>query len=211
MKTSSRKWYVLCVEPGKENKVRAELLKKAKILGLYPHIYKTAIVPVLREVEARAKDGKPVMVEKIKYDGYIFLNMEWCDEVRDLVDKAKYTFGLLPHRPNEPKLPPNKQPSKAQIQEFERWVNWEPTGLDSTEAARLLLEQQSVFKKKVPPPAKYSTGELVRIVDKNSAFAKLEGKIVVGDDDSLNIYVTILGKEMPVTVEPWQIERVVSK
>lgn len=204
---TSKKWYVLCVESGKEQKVRANLLRQAKIAGIHPTLYKTAMVPVLREQVPRAGDGKLVMTMSIKYEGYIFLNMTWCDATKHLVESVRDTFGLLPHRPMKPMMPPNKEPSKAQLAEWDRWVNWCPQGLETSEAAGLLLEQQATFKKRLPPPPKFTHGDRVRVIDKTSAYNKMEGPLDVADDDSLTVILQVIGIPVAVKVEPWQIQK----
>jgi transcription antitermination factor NusG len=203
---STRKWYVLCVEAGKEQKVVADLLKRAKIADLWPVLFKKAIAPVLRELTPREGDGKLVMRSSIKYEGYIFLNMTFCEGTLDIIRATRYQFGLLPHRPEKPNMPPNKMPSEAQLAEWERWVSWKPMGLASAEAAAMLLEQQATFKKRMPAPPKFRPGDVVEIIDRSSPFFKMTGPLYITADNVLGAVMKVLGVEMKVEFETWQMK-----
>ena len=201
-----RKWFVLCCESGKEQRVRADLLRAAKIADLFPHYYKTCLVPVTRELVPREGDGKLVMVRAVKYEGYVFLNMVYCALTAGLVRECRHQFGLLPHRPMRPSMPPNKAPSANQQAEYDRWLNWRPVGLESREAASMLLEEQATFKKKLPPPPKFAAGDLVAIIDRSSPFFKMTGPVSVGADGGLSVTMSILGTPLTVAFETWQIK-----
>ena len=200
-----KKWYVLCVDSGKEHKVRAALLKQAKIDDLHPRLYKNAMVPVLREQVPRAGDGKLVMRTTIKYEGYIFLNMAFCPQTVDLVRGVRDAFGLLPPRPEKPQMPPNKLPSEKQLAEFVRWAYWEPVGLESAEAAALVLEQQKMYKRKLPAAPKFAAGDAVAVVNRLSPWFKTTGKVADAADAGVLVVVQMLGKDLVVTFQPHEL------
>jgi len=201
-----RKWYVLCCESGKEQRVRADLLRAAKVADLFPHYYKACLVPVTREEVPREGDGKLIMVRSVKYEGYVFLNMVYCPLTAGLVRECRHQFGLLPHRPMRPSMPPNKAASANQQAEFDRWVKWQPVGLESREAASMLLEEQATFKKKLPPPPKFAAGDQVAIIDRSSPFFKMTGPVSVGADGRLSVTMSILGTPLTVAFETWQMK-----
>lgn len=205
-KPTARKWYVLCVESGKEFRVRKDLHRRARVHDLMPALFKSAMVPTVSNVEPRPVDGKPIVVTSVKYEGYMFVNMIWCDQTADLIRDTKFSFGLLPHRPMKPLLPKNKAPSAAQQAEWDRWVNWVPQGLDTEESARLILEEQAAFKTKAPSVPKFDVGQRVMVTDANSAFKNFEGPVTtVISETRVVVQMTVLGHPVPREFEAWQI------
>ncbi len=205
------KWYVLMVESGKETKVRSGLLRAAKIADLHPRLFKGAMVPALRETVPRKGDGKPIMVRRVKFEGYLFVQMVYCPETADLIREHKYQFGLLPVRPEKPAMPKTKEPSAAQQDEYDRWLAWKPTALDTREAAYLLLEQIRVEKIKPPATPKFRAGDEVRVIDRQSCWFNLTGLVAVAADNALTVEVPFMGTVQRVGVEAWQIESVTNK
>lgn len=68
-----RNWYVLHTYSGYENKVRADLERKVKSLGMEDEIFRLE-VPMEKVVEV-GKDGKEKLVERKKYPGYVMIEM----------------------------------------------------------------------------------------------------------------------------------------
>lgn len=197
----------MCVESGKETRVRANLRREAAVADIPSSVFHSVLVPAVRELTP-TEYGRLIMKSHVKYEGYLFVNMLWCEQTADLVAKTKYAFGLLPHRPAKPKMPPNKQPSPAQQAEWDRWVNWCPTGLETAESAALLLDQQAQDKKKVPSLPTLRAGEIVEVIDRTSPFAKMRGPVSVGDDDTFTVTLTVLGHPVERDFQRHQIKPV---
>ncbi|MEW6545934.1 MAG: transcription termination/antitermination protein NusG [Bacillota bacterium] len=74
---SEKRWYVVHTYSGYENKVKANLEKRVKSMGMEDRIFRV-VVPTEDEVEI--KDGKRKITKKKIYPGYVLVEMIMSDE-----------------------------------------------------------------------------------------------------------------------------------
>lgn len=73
-----KKWYVVRVQSGKEEKVKSNLEKRVALLGLQDQI-SNILVPT--ELVSEIKKGAKKIVERKLYPGYVMVEMELTEEI----------------------------------------------------------------------------------------------------------------------------------
>ena len=182
----SKQWYVLRVASNKEGQVRQALERKVKIEGLEETIGRI-LVPLDRRVRPRTKPSEKKFVERKLYPGYVFVEME-LEEDGTIGEKPwfliKETTGVGDFIGSSGKpVPMSSSDVDKMLMQVDR----------PEEGATLTVE----FKK----------GEPVKI--KEGAFENFEGAVdeVLAEKGLIRVIVTIFGRDTPVELEYWQVEK----
>jgi len=182
----AKQWYVLRVASNKEDQVREALERKVRIEGLEDKIGRI-LVPKDRRPRPRTKPGSKKYVERKLYPGYVFIEME-LEEDGSIGEKAwfliKETTGVGDFVGASGKPVPM---SPADVDKMLMQVERPEDG------STLAVE----FKK----------GDQVKI--REGAFEGFEGTVdeVLADKGLVRVIVTIFGRDTPVELEYWQIEK----
>jgi transcription termination/antitermination protein NusG len=173
-----KRWYVLHVLTGQEEKVKANILSRLELSGLKDQISQV-LIPT--EVVSEVKSGKKRISERKFFPGYVLVEMELTDESWYLIKNASGVTGFISSGDK-------------------------PTPLLKEEVDNIL--KQSEEKKERPmPKVTFNQGENVRIKEGpftnfNGIIEELNparGK--------LKVSVMIFGRSTPVELEYWQVER----
>ncbi len=174
-----KEWYIIHTYSSHEQKVKLNLEKKIKSLGMEDKI--SRIVIPTEEVTERKK-GKKVVLKKKLLPGYILIEMDMSDETWYAV---RYTPGILGFIGGEKKkLVPLTKEEVANILE-------RPSEIAPVQRPKILFEQN----------------ETIRIID--GPFKNFIGTVGDVDIKhlKLKIMIDILGRSTPVELEFHQVER----
>ena len=173
------KWYVLHTQTGVEAKVKASLESRAETAGMRTMIHQV-LIPTERVSEV--KEGKKRIMERKFFPGYILVQMELTDDSWYLVKNTPGISGFVGSGKNPIPLP--------------------------DEEVSQILRQQDEKTSKPKPKVEFMSGENVRV--KEGAFANFNGVIeeVNPNRGKLKVMVTIFGRQTPVELEYWQVEKI---
>ena len=176
---TAAKWYVLHTQTGVEAKVKASLESRAETAGMRSVIHQI-LIPTERVSEV--KEGKKRIMERKFFPGYILVRMELTDDSWYLVKNTPGISGFVGSGKN-----PIPLPEEEVVQ---------------------ILRQQDEKTTKPKPKVEFTAGESVRV--KEGAFANFNGTIeeVNPNRGKLRVMVTIFGRQTPVELEYWQVERI---
>jgi transcriptional antiterminator NusG len=172
------RWYVVRTFSGHENKVKnlleAELSDNEKIKGKVQEI----LVPTEKVFEV--KDGKKKSKTKNFFPGYILVQAELDDQVKEFILNTPSVMGFLGTRNN---------PSPLQPEEVKRIVG----RIAQDESGERL---ETVFR----------NGDLVKIVD--GPFNNFTGTVQEVNEEKMKIkvMVSIFGRKTPVEIDFAQAE-----
>jgi transcription termination/antitermination protein NusG len=177
-------WFVLHTLSGQELKVKESIEKRLKPEEMADYI-REVLVPMEKVAEVRG--GKKTVTTRKLHPGYVYIDIALLDENRRLLEKPWYFIRETPvligfvggDRPVEVK-PDEIQVIKDQIAESE-----------DTEK----------------PKVNFEIGETVKITD--GPFLNFGGLIEEIDPErgKLKVTVNIFGRNTPVELEYWQVEK----
>lgn len=177
-------WFVIHTLAGQEQKVKDSLEKRVKTEEMSEFIHEV-LVPMERVAEVR--NGKKTVTTRKLYPGYVFVDMVLLDEANRIVEKPWYfvreTQGIIGFVGGE-------RPS--------------PTPNDDIEAIKAQISESQDTEK---PKVAFAVGETVKIND--GPFLNFSGVIEEIDPDKgkLKVTVNIFGRNTPVELEYWQVEK----
>lgn len=176
---TAAKWYVLHTQTGVETKVKSSLESRAEIAALR-HLIHQILIPT--EKVSEVKSGKKRISERKFFPGYILVQMELTDESWYLVKNTPGISGFVGSGKN-------------------------PIPLSEDEVNQILRQQEEKTAKP-KPKVEFSSGESVRV--KEGAFTNFNGVIeeVNPNRGKLKVMVTIFGRQTPVELEYWQVEKI---
>jgi len=177
-------WFVIHTLSGQEQKVKESIEKrlKAEEMGDYIH---EVLVPMEKVAEVR--NGKKTVTTRKLYPGYVFVNMALLDENQRIVEQPWYfireTQGIIGFVGGDRPIPtPESEIDliKAQI-------------ADTEDRER--------------PKVHFDVGETVKIND--GPFLNFSGVIeeIEPERGKLKVTVNIFGRNTPVELEYWQVEK----
>ncbi len=186
MPTAPRdQWYVVHVLSGFEKKVQENIHKRIKSEEMGEYIYEV-LIPTERVQEI--KRGKKSETSRKFFPGYIIINMNLLDEENKPVEKTWYfireTNGVLGFAGN--KTHPSPMPKKE---------------VDA------LLAQIKEREEHIKPKIEFEVGDKVKVAD--GPFQNQNGIVEEIDPErgKLRVSVSIFGREAPVELEYWQVEK----
>lgn len=178
------KWFVLHTLSGQEQKVKESIEKRIKAEEMTDYI-REVLVPMEKVAEVRS--GKKTVTTRKLYPGYVFIDMVLLDENNRIIEKPWYfirdTQGIIGFvggdRPT-PTSPEEIASIKSQIS-------------DSEDTER--------------PKVQFDVGETIKIND--GPFLNFSGVIEEVDPEKgkLKVTVNIFGRNTPVELEYWQVEK----
>ena len=174
----TKRWYIIHTQTGQELKVKASLEGKIH-QGLLGGQISQVLVPTERVAEVRG--GKKRISERKFFPGYILVEMEMTDDSWHLVRTTHGVTGFI-------------------------GAGRRPVSLSETEVAEI-LRQTEERKDKPTPRVTFQKGEGVRVIE--GPFTNFSGVIeeVNTARGKLKVLVSIFGRQTPVELEFWQVER----
>ncbi len=175
----SMRWYVIHTLTGKEGKVADAISRQAEARNI-GHLIRRVLIPT--ETEIRSSGGRRREVRRKLYPGYVFVEMDLTEEMRNLIQRVSGVTHFLG--------------TGAQ--------GAGPVPLRREEAERIL---RTIGEESAKPKAVWEPGQAVRISE--GPFAEFSGKIVEvnPERETVKVQVALFGRETPVEVEFTQIER----
>lgn len=179
MTQETSKWYVLHTQTGVEMKVKASLESRAELAGMRNMIHQI-LIPT--EKVSEVKEGKKRIMERKFFPGYIMIQMDLTDDSWYLVKNTPGISGFVGSGKNPIPL--------------------------SEDEVNSILRQQDDKASKPKPKVEFTSGESVRV--KEGAFANFNGLIeeINPNRGKLKVMVTIFGRQTPVELEYWQVEKI---
>jgi transcriptional antiterminator NusG len=180
-----KQWFVVHVLSGQEQKVHDSVVKRIKTEEMGEYIYEI-VLPTERVSEV--KRGKKTETTRKFYPGYLIINMWLIDENKQLVDRSWYfikdTPGVLGFAGTKDK----------------------PIPMPQKEVEAMLAQVRSTDEK-ARPKVEFTVGEVVKVSD--GPFQNQTGVVEEIDPErgKLRVSVSIFGRETPVDLEYWQVER----
>jgi len=176
--SAPKQWYIIHTQTGQELKVKGSLESKVQ-QGLSAGRIGQVLVPTERVAEVRA--GKKRISERKFFPGYILIEMEMTDESWHLVRTTPGVTGFI-------------------------GAGRKPVSLSDQEVAEI-LRQTEERKDKPTPRVTFQKGEGVRVIE--GPFTNFSGVIeeVNTARGKLKVLVSIFGRQTPVELEFWQVER----
>lgn len=180
-----KRWYVIHVFSGLEDRVVRSLMEHIEIKGL-GHRFGEIIVPKEEVVEMRG--GQKHKSQRKFFPGYVLVQMEMDDETWHLVRHVPRVLGFLGGK------------GKGKV-ELER-----PAPISDKEALSILQRVEDGGSKP-KPKVLFETGEVVRV--KEGPFTDFNGVVedVNYEKNRLRVSVMIFGRSTPVELEFGQVEK----
>ncbi len=174
----AQQWYVIHTLSGQEQKVRDALERRVALDNLSNEISQ---VMIPYEKVSEVKGGKKIISRRKFWPGYVFVKMEYIEATFYAIHETPGVIGFVGNS-----IPP------------------QPVTEDEITA---VLEQIEEKKEKVKPKVLFSEGEAVKVND--GPFANMTGLVenVEPDKGRMTVRVSIFGRETPVELEYWQVEK----
>ena len=182
------KWYTLKVLSNFEDRVKKLIEKKLETEPECKNFFHEALMP--SEIVTSVVNGKKKARIRKLYPGYLFVRMNIFDEE------------------NPTELNPDAYYFITSINGVTGFIGGKsPVQLRKDEIETILLHVEK-FQNKETPKSYYEVGQNVSILD--GPFMGLQGAIghVDHDHQKLKVMVSIFGRDTPVELENWQVERV---
>lgn len=172
----AKQWYVVHTLTGKENKVKASIEKMAEAKDL-SHLLGRILIPT--ETEIRSAGGQRREVKRKLYPGYVLIEVEATDEMRQLITQTNGVTHFV-------------------------GSSDEPVPLRPDEVEQIL---QVVGEESQRPKTVWAVDQSVRVTE--GPFSEFTGKIVEvnPERETLKVLLSIFGRETPVELDFTQVER----
>ena len=177
-------WFVLHTLSGQEQKVKESIEKRIKTEEMSEYVNEV-LVPMEKVAEVRS--GKKTVTTRKLYPGYVFVDMVLLDENNRIIEKPWYfirdTQGIIGFVGGDRPTPT----SAEEIDNIKAQIS------DSEDIER--------------PKVQFDVGETVKIND--GPFLNFSGVIEEVDPEKgkLKVTVNIFGRNTPVELEYWQVEK----
>ena len=177
-------WFVIHTLSGQEQKVKESIEKRIKPEEMGDFI-KEVMVPMEKVVEVR-NQKKTVSTRKL-WPGYVFVDMVLLDENNRIIEKPWYFIKETPG--------------------VIGFVGGEPPTPTPAEEVESIKNQISASEEHEKPKVSFDVGETVKI--NNGPFLNFSGVIeeVEPERGKLKVTVNIFGRNTPVELEYWQVEK----
>jgi transcriptional antiterminator NusG len=179
MRIMAKRWYVLHVYSGFENKVSEAIMDKARQLGLDEKV-EQVLVPMEEVMEVRR--GQKVNAERKFFPGYVLAKLDLSDDVWHMVKDTPKVTGFL-------------------------GASNKPSPISEKEAERLLKQiQEGVERPR--PSVLFDIGEAVKVSEGPFASFNGTVEEIDEEKGRLKVSVSIFGRATPVELEFSQVEKV---
>ena len=176
-------WFIIQTLSGQENKVKESIEKRVKTEEMQDRV-REVLVPMEKVVEVR--NQKKTVTNRKLWPGYVFVDMVLLDDDKRLIETAWYfireTQGVIGFLSDPPQPTP-------------------------TEEVDAIKAQISISEDTEKPKVNFAVGETIKI--NNGPFLNFSGMIEEIDPGrgKLKVTVNIFGRNTPVELEYWQIEK----
>jgi len=175
----AKRWYVLHVYSGFENKVAETIMEKARQTGLEDRI-EQVMVPTEEVIEVRR--GQKINAERKFFPGYVLAKLDMSDEVWHLVKDTPKVTGFL-------------------------GAGNKPSPISEREAESLLRQiQEGVERPR--PSILFDIGEEVKVADGPFASFNGVVEDIDEEKGRVKVSVSIFGRATPVELEFGQVEKI---
>ena len=177
-------WFVIHTLSGQEQKVKESIEKRLKAEEMGEYINEV-LVPMEKVAEVRS--GKKTVSTRKLHPGYVYIDMALVDENRRILEKPWYfvrdTPGIIGFVGGERPIPV------------------------TPEEIAVIKEQVSESEDTERPKVHFDVGETIKIND--GPFLNFSGVIeeIEPDRGKLKVTVNIFGRNTPVELEYWQVEK----
>ncbi|HMJ64782.1 MAG TPA: transcription termination/antitermination protein NusG [Candidatus Binatia bacterium] len=177
-------WFVIHTLSGQEQKVKESIEKRLKAEEMGEYI-KEVLVPMEKVAEVRS--GKKTVSTRKLHPGYVYIDMALVDENRRILEKPWYfvrdTPGIIGFVGGDRPIPV------------------------TPEEIAVIKEQVSESEDTERPKVNFDVGETIKIND--GPFLNFSGVIeeIEPDRGKLKVTVNIFGRNTPVELEYWQVEK----
>jgi len=177
-------WFVIHTLSGQEQKVKESIEKRIKTEEMGDFV-KEVMVPMEKVVEVR-NQKKTVSTRKL-WPGYVFVDMVLLDDNNRIIERPWYFI--------------------KETQGVIGFVGGEPSTLTSAEEVESIKNQISASEEHEKPKVSFEVGETVKI--NNGPFLNFSGVIeeIEPERGKLKVTVNIFGRNTPVELEYWQVEK----
>jgi transcriptional antiterminator NusG len=177
-------WFIIQTLSGQENKVKDSIEKRVKTDEMQDYV-KEVLVPMEKVVEVR-NQKKTVSSRKL-WPGYVFVDMVLLDENNKIIEEPWYFI--------------------KETQGVIGFVGGEPPVPTPTEEVEQIKNQISQSEETEKPKVNFEVGETIKI--NNGPFLNFSGVIEEIDPErgKLKVTVNIFGRNTPVELEYWQVEK----
>ena len=179
----ANQWFIIQTLSGQEHKVKESIEKRVKTDEMQDFV-REVLVPMEKVVEVR--NQKKTVSNRKLWPGYVFVDMVLLDEERRVIEKPWYfireTQGVIGFLSDPP----------------------QPTPSDEVEAIKAQISASEETEK---PKVNFDVGETIKI--NNGPFLNFSGVIEEIDPErgKLKVTVNIFGRNTPVELEYWQVEK----
>jgi transcriptional antiterminator NusG len=176
-------WFIIQTLSGQEHKVKESIEKRVKTEEMQDCV-KEVLVPMEKVVEVR--NQKKTVSNRKLWPGYVFVDMNLLDDDKRVIETAWYfireTQGVIGFLSDPPQPTP-------------------------TEEVDAIKAQISISEDTEKPKVNFAVGETIKI--NNGPFLNFSGVIEEIDPDrgKLKVTVNIFGRNTPVELEYWQVEK----
>lgn len=177
-------WFVIHTLSGQELKVKESIEKRLKTEEMTDCISEV-LVPMEKVAEVRS--GKKTVTTRKLYPGYVFIQMALLDENKRVIEKPWYFIRDTPG-----------------IIGFVGGDRPTPTPQSEIDTIKAQIAESEDTEK---PKVHFDVGETVKITD--GPFLNFSGVIEEIDPErgKLKVTVNIFGRNTPVELEYWQVEK----
>ncbi len=179
-KSERKKWYVIHTYSGYENKVKANLERRIHSMNMQDKIFRV-LVPMEDEVEF--KDGKRKITPKKVFPGYVLVEMDMDDSSWYVVRNTSGVTGFV------------GSPGSGE----------KPVPLQDKEV-KTILKQMGIETPKLK--IDFAKGDRVKVT--SGPFFDFTGIVdeIQPEKEKVRALISIFGRETPVELEFYQIEKV---
>ena len=176
-------WFIIQTLSGQEHKVKESIEKRIKSEEMQDYV-KEVLVPMEKVVEVR--NQKKTVTNRKLWPGYVFVDMVLLDDEKRLIEAPWYfireTQGVIGFLSDPPQPTPNEEVDAIKV-------------------------QISASEETEKPKVNFNVGETVKI--NNGPFLNFSGVIEEIDParGKLKVTVNIFGRNTPVELEYWQVEK----
>ncbi|XOV71426.1 MAG: transcription termination/antitermination protein NusG [Verrucomicrobiota bacterium] len=180
----NNQWFVIHTLSGQEQKVKDTLEKRLKAEEMEEYIQEI-LVPMEKVVEIRS--GKKSVSNRKLYPGYVFINMILLDDQQRIIDRPWYFI--------------------RETQGIIGFVGGDRPTPTPSEEIESIKDQISDAEDAEKPKVDFEVGETIKIND--GPFLNFSGVIeeIEPERGKLKVTVNIFGRNTPVELEYWQVEK----
>jgi transcription termination/antitermination protein NusG len=177
-------WFVIHTLSGQEQKVKDSIERRLKAEEMEPYIQEV-LVPMEKVAEVR--NGKKTVTSRKLYPGYVFIDIALLDENQKLLEKPWY---FIRDTPGIIGFVGGERPTPTPSEEIES-IKTQIAASEDTER----------------PKVSFDVGETVKIND--GPFLNFSGVIEEIDPEKgkLKVTVNVFGRNTPVELEYWKVEK----